>query len=543
MRVSQDMEACFLCYIYIMFQKILFLTLLSSCGLFLTACTSEPQPQQTDTLRLLLSANPSILNPILSTDSASSSVEGLIFNGLLRVNEDMQLVPDLAKSYTISPDNKTYTFHLRDDVLWHDGHRFDANDVKFTLETLLDPKTNTVRRSNYVINGKPVKVEVLDDFTLQFILPEVYSPFLIRSSLSILPEHLLAGQDINTATFNMAPIGTGPYRFKEWKAGQHVRLEKNESYYAGVPKTDHIYMPIISDPNTALVALEKQEIDRSSLPVKEVPRFIDHAFINRFHYYDLMYTYLGFNLDKAVFKDRRVRAAIAHAINKPALVQAVLKGYGKPADVPSSPLLWSYPDNDDLGFPFDLDKSRTLLKEAGYQLKDNYLEKDGTRLGFTLITNKGNREREKTAQIIQRTLKLIGMDVEIQVMEWSSFIKVVNSPDTPKAFDAVVLGWSLSMEPDAYSIWHSSQYPKGFNFVGYKNERVDALLDAGRLETEQGKRKTIYAQMYKAIVTDIPYVFLYYPESNVGIQKTVNGLTKPGPAGLMTRIENVYLQP
>jgi peptide/nickel transport system substrate-binding protein len=275
-----------------------------------------------------------------------------------------------------------------------------------------------------------------------------------------------------------------------------------------------------------------------------VARFINHPLINRFHYYDLMYTYLGFNLEKEVFKDRRIRAAIAHAINKPALVEGVLKGFGMPADIPSSPLLWSYPEDDKLGFAFNLETSKTLLKEAGYYLnKDGYLEKNGERLSFTLMTNKGNKEREKTAQIIQRTLKLIGIDVSIQVMEWSSFIKVVNGTDTPKAFDAVILGWSLSLEPDSYSIWHSSEYPKGFNFVGYKNERVDRLLEAGRLETSQDKRKQIYAEMYKEIVTDIPYVFLYYPESNVGIQRYVKGLSEPGPAGLMNRIENVYFQP
>jgi peptide/nickel transport system substrate-binding protein len=513
-------------------------------GLVLAGCSSERVSKSPDSLRLLLSANPTRLNPVLSTDSASSSVEGLIFSGLLRINDEMELVPDLAERYSLSPDKKTYTFTLRKDVKWHDGHPFDSGDVAYTLATLLDPKTNTVRRSNYVINGAEIKLEVVDAYTVRFVLPEVYSPFLIRATFSILPEHLLADQDINTASFNMAPVGTGAYVFKEWKAGQYVSLGKNEFYYAGVPKIDNIFMPIISDPNTALVALEKQEIDQAGLPPKEVARFINHPLINRFHYYDLMYTYLGFNLEKEVFKDRRIRAAIAHAINKPALVEGVLKGFGMPADIPSSPLLWSYPEDDKLGFAFNLETSKTLLKEAGYYLnKDGYLEKNGERLSFTLMTNKGNKEREKTAQIIQRTLKLIGIDVSIQVMEWSSFIKVVNGTDTPKAFDAVILGWSLSLEPDSYSIWHSSEYPKGFNFVGYKNERVDRLLEAGRLETSQDKRKQIYAEMYKEIVTDIPYVFLYYPESNVGIQRYVKGLSEPGPAGLMNRIENVYFQP
>jgi peptide/nickel transport system substrate-binding protein len=523
---------------------ILFRLSLICLSFLIIGCSGSKKSEIPDSLRLLLSANPTLLNPILSTDSSSSSVEGLIFNGLLRVNEKMELVPDLAESYDISDDNKRYTFYLRRDVKWHDGHLFNAQDVKFTLDTLLDSKTNTVRRSSYMVNGKPIKVVVVDEFTVQFVLPEVFSPFLIRSSLSILPEHLLADVDINTTSFNIAPVGTGPYVFKEWKAGQYVRLEKNPKYHGGAPNIDKLLMPIIADPNTALVALEKQEVDRAGIPAKDVKRFKAHSFINNYNYYDLMYTYLGFNLEKDIFKDVRVRKAIAHAINKPALVKGVLKGHGQVADVPSSPLLWSYPEaKDHVYFAFDPDESKSLLRDAGYvQNSDGFFEKDGQVLSFTIMTNKGNKEREKTAQIIQRTLKLIGMDVSIQVMEWSSFIKVVNGQETPKAFDAVILGWSLSMEPDSYSIWHSSQYPKGFNFIGYKNDNVDRLLIEGRLVTDIEQRKKIYSKMYKEIVSDVPYVFLYHPESNVGIQKYVKGLSEPGPAGLMNRIEQVYFQ-
>ena len=243
------------------------------------------------------------------------------------------------------------------------------------------------------------------------------------------------------------------------------------------------------------------------------------------------------------FQDVRVGQAITHAIHKEALVKGVLKGHGKSANLPSSPLLWSYP-NKTLNTPqFDINKSTQLLKDAGYILNPNtqVLEKNGTPFEFTIITNKGNKEREKTAQIIQQALKQINIKVTLQIMEWSAFLKIVNNPTPPKLFDAIILGWSLSIEPDAYSIWHSSQYPKGFNFIGYNNATVDSLLVKGRLETDISKRKAIYEQMYQEIVNDAPYVFLYYPETTIGTNKVLQGLSTPGPSGLLNDKKKLYL--
>ena len=170
-------------------------------------------------------------------------------------------------------------------------------------------------------------------------------------------------------------------------------------------------------------------------------------------------------------------------------------------------------------------------------------EKEGVPLTFTIVTNQNNKERANTAQLIQNFLTAVGIHVDIQLLEWSSLIKKINSDQDPKEFDAVILGWSLALDPDSYSTWHSSEYPSGFNFVGYNNSIVDGLLLQGRREVNKDKRKTIYGQMYSQIVDDLPYVFLYYPESSVGVNQRVKGLSKPGPGGLMNKIETVELIP
>ena len=521
------------------------LSLLLCICLFLTQSCSKPQSDNKDTLILQLGGEPSILNPILSTDLPSSQVEDLIYSGLFRVNADLQLETDLLERYTVEPDGKTYVFFLKKNVTWHDGVAFTAEDVKFTFEKILDPKTRTVRRGDFIIAGKPIDFEIIDTHTLKITLPKPYAPFLSRISMGIIPKHIYEKEDINTSPHNRHPIGTGPFTFGEWKSGQHLLLKRNNAYFGDKAKASRILLKIIPDNNTATIALENGEIDESSILGKDYAHYKNHARFDIYRYYGLSYVYLGFNLKHPFFKDVRVRQAISHAIDKEALVKGVLNGFGMQAHIPSVPALWSYPKAGQFStYPFSTQKSIALLKEAGFVLnpKTGVLEKDGKPFEFTLMTNKGNKDREKSAEVIQQMLKQIGISMKIQLMEWSAFIKVLNEKKDPKTFDAAMLGWSLGIDPDCYTIWHSSEYPQGFNFIGYKNPLVDSLLIQGREEISQEKRKKIYENLYSEISKDSPYVFLFFSENLHGINKRVNGLSKPGPAGLMTKIENIYLQ-
>ena len=495
-------------------------------------------------LRLNLGGEPTILNPLLVTDASSHSVVRFVFNGLLKRNADLQMVPELAASYEVSDDGLTYTFKLREDVLWHDGVPFSADDVKFTFETLLDPKTNTVRRRHFVVGGEPIRWEVESDFLIKAILPKPFSPFIAVLNMEIIPKHLLSGKDINTGAFNRSPVGTGAFKFKEWRSGQYIRLSVNEHYFKGKPLLNEILLKIIPDTNTSLAALEKGEIDLSGLPSKDVERFEKKEFVDIYKYYGLNYTYMGINMRKPALSDLAVRQAIAHAINKEAIVAGVLKGYGRPAYIPSSPVSWAYPEESTIvKYDYDPARSKALLKQTGfvYDEAGGVFKKEGEPLALTLTITKGSQSTQKIAQMVQQYLSQVGIKVTIHLMEWSSFLKMLHAPIDPKHYDLVMLGWSYDINDpdDSYTVWHSSLYPSGSNLNGYNNPKVDQLLEQGRTQIDQQLRQQTYAMLFNQIAQDVPYVFLFHSESVVAANKRVKGLSKPGPGGVLNEIENV----
>lgn len=500
------------------------------CSLLFSATVLAAGVDSEGVLRFSLGGEVSVLNPILSTDSVSSAVEGSIFSGLVTVNEKLEMAPDLAERWDVSRDGKVWTFHLRKNVKWHDGAPFTADDVKFTFDSILNPKVNSVRRSDFIIDGLPIKFRIVGKYTLQAILPKPFAPFLVNAGIGIIPKHLLAGKDINTADFNRQPVGTGPFIFKEWRAGDHVTVERNPDYYLGKPLLSKIVYKEIPDANSRLVALEADEIDETDIPPKDYTRMKSVKGVNIYEYDVLLYTYLGFNLANPKFADRRVRQALAYATDKKQLVNLIYRGLASPAFAPSAPVSWAYSDAVPK-FDYDPEKARQLLKEAG---KED--------LEFTILINQGNKEREKAAVILQQQYKKIGVKVNIRVLEWSALLKIVNAPKAPKEFEAVIMGWSLGLDPDAYSIWHSSQYPRGFNFINYNNPKVDKLLERGRETIGRSERKKIYAKLWQAIAADQPYIFLWYPKAVVGIRDRVGGLSKPGPAGMFLRLEKVFIK-
>ncbi|MFH1761749.1 MAG: peptide-binding protein, partial [bacterium] len=452
-------------------------------------------------LILSLGGEPSVINPILSLDTASSAIEGLIFNGLIRINSSLEVEPELALSWKVSEDGRIWTFYLRKDVYWHDGRPFTAQDVKFTFDSILNPKINSVRRSDYIIDGDPIIFKVIDKYTFQAILPKPFAPFLTHMGMGIVPKHILSGQDINISSFNRNPIGTGPFMFGEWHTGDYVKVKRNNKYFKGRPKLLEIVLKIIPDGNSALLALEAGEVDEAGIPAREYKRMQGISHLNVFTYDSMLYTYLGFNLENPLFSDKKVRQAMAYATDKEQLISLIFKGLASPAYCPSAPVSWAYSDDVEK-YIYNPEKAKELLFESGYKMENGQLVKDGDPFEFTLLLNQGNKEREKAAVILQQQYKKIGIKMNIRVMEWSALLKIINSPKDPKEFDAVLIGWSLGLDPDSYSIWHSSQYPGGFNFIKYQNKKADKLLEKGRTTINKEKRKKIYAELFNIISAD-----------------------------------------
>ncbi len=465
----------------------------------------------------------SYLNPILASDSASAAINSLVYNGLVKYDKDLVLVGDLAERWEIKDGGKEIIFFLRKNVKWHDGKKFTSKDVKFTYEKLVDPNIKTPYSSDFMLIKN---CEIIDDYTVKFVYKTPFVPALESWGIGIIPEHIFNNPkyDFHKNPANRNPIGTGPYKFLRWVTDEKIELVANKEYFEGEPYIQKYVFRIIPDQSIQFLELRNESIDSMSLTPDQFFAY-DEFFknYNKFSYPSFSYTYLGFNLTREIFQDRNVRLAIASAINKQEIIKGVLLGKGKPATGPFPPQSWAYNEKVE-DFKYDPQLARKLLTQSGWvdydgdgilekKLENNKIVK----FKFTLMTNQGNKSRQLISEIIQRQLRSVGIDVEIQIIEWSVFI---NNFITPRNFDAVILGWSLSRDPDQYSIWHSSQKKPGqYNFVSYENKEVDQLLELGRKEFNFERRKKIYQRIHKIIHDDIPYVFLYYPESMPVVHK------------------------
>jgi peptide/nickel transport system substrate-binding protein len=469
----------------------------------------------------------SYLNPILVSDSASSDIVGQVFNGLVKYDKNIKLVGDLAESWDITQNGLVITFHLRKNVRWHDGQPFTSRDVLFTYQKLRDPKTHTPFGSDFDI----VKtVTTPDPWTVRVVYERPFAPALSSWGMGIIPEHIYKDGDVNTHPANRKPIGTGPYRFKEWKTAQYIVLEANPDYFEGAPYLQRYIYRIIPDGAVQFLEMRNQTVDVVSLTpdqYKAYDAIFEHH--QRYRYPSFQYSYLGFNLKNPLFQDVRVRQALAYAIDRKTLVEGLLLGLGRPVTGPFPITSWAYNPNVPLT-PYNPQKALALLVEAGWQPdSDGLLKKNGKPLSFTLLTNQGNKLRELAAQVIQQQLHQIGIDVNIRIIEWSSFIHQFIDK---KNFDAVILGWQLSRDPDNYSMWHSSQQKEGqYNFCSYSNPDVDRWLIQGRETFDQKKRQAIYWKIHAQLASDLPYIFLYCPDSLVALHKRFRG-PEVAPAGM-----------
>ncbi len=516
---------------------------------FTTACrepesvlsTAEnTEPAYGDTLIMGSIGDASTLLPVLASDSASSDISGLVYNGLVRYDKDLQIEGDLAESWEISPDNLTFTFHLRKDVVWHDGAPFTAEDVLFTYQLLVDPKTPTAYAERY---RQVAKAEVVDPYTFRVTYEKPLATALVSWAFAMHPKHLLENQDITRSPLGSHPVGTGPFRFVEWRRGEKIVLEANPDYHEGRPYLHRVVYRIIPDTSTMFLELQSGGLDFMSLtPLQYAMQTETPAFRRRFNKYKYPafgYTYLGYNLRRPLFQDKKVRQALSFAINKQELVDGVLLGLGQVASGPYKPGTWPYNENVER-YPYDPEKSRALLAEAGWRDSngDGILDKEGRPFVFTIVTNQGNDQRIKAGEIIQRRFREVGIDVKLRVIEWASFLKEFINPGN---FDATILGWSIPIDPDSYDIWHSSKTgPDELNFVHFKNDEVDRLLEEGRRSLDQDRRKEIYDRFQEILAEEQPYTFLFVPDALPAVAGRIKGI-EPAPAGIMYNFIKWYV--
>jgi peptide/nickel transport system substrate-binding protein len=484
------------------------------------------------------------LIPNITSDGASHDVGNMVYDGLVKADKNLNYVGAMAESWEFSKDCLQLTWKLRKDVKWHDGHPFTADDVMFTYQAMVNPKTPTAYKEDFLA----VKhAEVVDPYTFRVTYEQPLAKAVESWGLWMLPKHLLepaaAQGRLKESLQNSRPVGTGPYRFQEWKSGEKVVLTANPDYYEGRPYLGRIVYRVIPSQGTIFLELKAKGVDLASLTAIQYTRQTEYpAFrkaYRKYRYPSSAYTFLGFNLKDPRFADRRVRQAMAYAINKPELIEGVLMGLAREATGPIRPGTWAYTDKV-ARYEYNPAKAKALLAEAGW--KDNgdgvLRDKDGKPFSFTIRTNQGNEERKKVAEIIQQRLAAIGIQTEIQVIEWASFIKEFIKK---KRFEAIVLGWGVGTDPDQYGIWHSSQMgPDQLNQISYANPEVDRLLEAGRASCDRQQRVKYYHRLQEVLAEDQPIVFLYFRDALPVVSARVRGI-EPAPSGIFYNFNEWYV--
>lgn len=473
----------------------------------------DPSASQGGVMKIGMASDPNTLNGSISGSFVDKNVAFNIFSQLTRINRDSEPVPDLAKEWFISEDGLTYTFNLVTGAKWHDGEICTSEDVKYSIEEVLlkfHPRGGVY--SEYI-----EKVETPDPQTVVLRLKKTCGALMtmLGNDLCIIPKHLYEGTDILNNSRNLEPIGTGPFKFKEWVRGSHIILEKNTDYYIeGLPYLDYLIFSIIPDASSRVMALEAGDIDYlayQALPTSAVPRLKNNKNFTIVQNTGLealaTILHLQLNLDNDDLKNEKLRHAIVHAMDKQYILDYANYGIGTIGTGPISSLTkWVYEPNLPK-FEYNTELSKKLLDEAGYKP-----ESDGIRLKLRLSADSGVELQRKTAEIIKEQLKLVGIDIDLQLVDRSVWM---NRVYVERDFDMHVQQSSTGLDPaidiaGKYSSTNIKPVAQS-NATAYRNTQVDELLEKGGSAIKTEDRAMYYKEMQKIITADQPAVFLIEP--------------------------------
>jgi len=454
-----------------------------------------------------------------------------LYDGLVRFDENMNPIPDLAESWKISDDGTVYTIKLRNDVKFHDGTPMTADDVLYTAQLTLDETINSPYRDKFIIDGEPVVWEKVDDYTVQATLPKPFGPFLAKLSradeifFTILPKHILEQcTDMTTCDFNLHPVGTGPFKFVEYVPDQRLVLEAHDDYHQGRPGVKQVVRLAYPNEQSALAALKSGELDATSLKEAGNVAAAEQDPNITVHRYDSNWIFAGrMDMTNPVLQDRAVREAIAHAVDRENLVKAAVS---PTATVGNSPISIGWAASPDVPvFGYDPEKAKSLLEEAGWT-GDGIRQKDGQPLSFT-VTIYPNYAAPDIAAGMQQFLQQVGIDLKINQLEEANFQTEVYQN---KNFDMYLDWQGFGVDPDIASRWLTSTAEDGTylsNPSNYSNPKVDAALNAAALALTQDERAQHLKEAQNLITADVPAVWLYLWQAQQAVGPNVGGLSLP----------------
>lgn len=445
-------------------------------------------------------------------------------------------VPDLAVSWQGSPDLTEYTFKLRDDVKWHDGKPFTADDVKFTIDAMLNPKVNGAEAGNI---SSIKETQVVDPHTVKFLLHYPYSdlPTMLGYLQFVCPKHLLEGQDLNNPTeFLKHPVGTGPFMFKSMQTGNFLETTANPNYFDGAPHLDSVIDKVVPNPETQVSNVRAGQLDFCIIGPQDVSSLKSSPNVTVRRVPQVRYEYLGFNHKSPLLKDARVRQALDYAIDKESIIKNILLGFAKVATGPINPLLGKYYNPDVQTYPHDPDKATALLKEAGWvKGSDGTLANgSGEKFHVRLISPNNVPAYKQIVVYLQQEYQKLGLSVDVEVDEWT-----VNAAKT-KAFqyELMMYYWQDPPSPDMYDHYYSTSTS---NSWAYSNQQVDDLIIKARSEPDEAKRVQNYHQLQEIVAKDLPVIYLYNLDELEAINSHTQGLPEMGYRNSLLFMNKVWL--
>ncbi len=474
-------------------------------------------PDEGDWLIWASRVEPKTLNPILAENDVYSKwiTKPNIFEPLLVYDfNTLRLKPCLAESYEISDDGLEITFQLRSDIHFSDGAPVTTDDVIFTYQTIIDPAIDASNTASlYVDVDKAIRV---NERVVKFLLKRPYFKALEILSfwdVGILPKHIYQFSD--AAPFNKHisnPVGSGPYVFQKWDTGREIVLRRNENYWGGKPKLNKIIYRFISNPLACIQALRSRQVD---IVIPEPEQFADLANDDGFRkeFYCLEYWnpgvpffYIGWNQNTTFFRDRRVRLAMTHLIDREQIVQHLLEGRGSSV---TGPFYIKGGQNDPNIEPWPCDKVKavTLLEEAGWidSNGDGLREKDGTTLRFRLMYSSDSALYNQLVRFLKDEAAKVGIEIVLDPLEWSVILSRLNS----RQFDAYVASWAGNINEDPYKLFHSSQTGAGCNYVGFNNPRADAIIEQIRCTAKDDEGNLLFHRLHSVLHQEQPFTFLF----------------------------------
>ena len=496
-------------------KRVISLLLALVMTVLLVACAKQETPAKSndenkdESTLVYGSADYTRINPAMDEHC---EINVLLFSGLTAHDAEDQVVPGLAERWEYDEETFTYTFHIRDGVKWHDGEPFTAEDVKFTIEAIMDPENGAENAPNY---EDVQEITVPDEKTVCFRLAEPNVAFLEYMTMAILPKHLLEGEDMQQSDFFRAPVGTGPYKLESWDVGQAIVMVKNEDYYLGAPHIDKVIFKIVADDNAQAVQLESGELDIALLDPKNAANFEGK---DDFTCYDMTtadYRGILFNFWNDYWTENRdIIPAVCYALDRQAIIDSVLLGQGMPA---YSPLQRNIYNNENVEhYDYNPEKAKEVLENAGCTMgADGFYERNGEKIGFVISVMSGEQDRIDIAQAAAQQLREVGIDCTVEIpaqMDWGGQM-------------ACLIGWGSPFDADdhTYKVFGTD---KGANYSGYSNAKVDEYLALARQTDDQNVRREYYDKFQEELANDPAFAFICYIDANYVATSKIEGIAK-----------------